>query len=54
MAAALEFQAQLGKIVDLAIEHDPGAAIFVEDRLVSTGQVDELRRRMPRPAPSAT
>ena len=38
MAAALEFQAQLGKIVDLAIEHDPGAAIFVEDRLVSTGQ----------------
>jgi hypothetical protein len=39
MAAAFEFAAQFGKVVDLAVEYDP-------DGLVSM----MLRRRMPRPA----
>ncbi len=41
MAAAFEIRTQLGKVVDFAVEDDPGTAIFVEDGLMSAGNVDD-------------
>jgi len=40
MAATFEIGAKVGKVVDLAVENDPGAAVFVEDGLVAAGEVD--------------
>src|SRR5205814_6856426 len=32
---------QLGKVVDLAVEHDPGRLVLVVNRLVAAGHVDD-------------
>ena len=41
MAAAFEVGTKLGKVVDLAVVDDPGAAVFVEDGLVAAGEIDD-------------
>src|ERR1039458_2535976 len=41
MAAAFELGAEFGKVVNLAVENDPCAAVFVEDRLMAAGEVDD-------------
>src|SRR5437899_586728 len=41
MAAGFELGTQLRKVVDLAVEYDPDRAIFIEDWLVSAGNVDD-------------
>src|SRR6202167_1235755 len=41
MATAFELRAQVGKVINLAVEHDPRAAIFVEDGLMASGEVDD-------------
>ena len=41
MAAAFEVGTKLGKIVDFAVEDDPGAAVFVKDGLVAGGEIDD-------------
>ena len=41
MAAAFELGAEFGKVVNLAVENDPCAAIFVEDGLMASGEVDD-------------
>ena len=41
MTARLELAPQLAKVVDLAVEDDPDAAVFVGDRLVSPADVDD-------------
>jgi hypothetical protein len=41
MAAAFELGLELEKIVNLTVINDPGAAIFVEDRLVAAREVDD-------------
>jgi hypothetical protein len=41
MAAAFELGAEFWKVVNLAVVDDPCAAVFVEDRLMPTGEVDD-------------
>src|SRR5262249_1140205 len=41
VATGLEFAAQLGEIVDLAVENDPDRLVFVVDGLLATGEVDD-------------
>src|SRR6266851_10339757 len=40
MPAGFELGAQLGKIVDFAVENHPDGAVFVMDRLASTRKID--------------
>src|SRR5271165_3756496 len=39
--AFLQFSAQLGEIVNFAVKHNPHVALFVVDRLVPAGNVDD-------------
>src|SRR5271157_314049 len=41
MAAAFELGAEFGKVVNFAVENDPCVAVFVEDGLMSSGEVDD-------------
>jgi hypothetical protein len=41
MTAAFEFGPEFGEIVNLAVENDPCAAVFVEDGLMASGEVDD-------------
>jgi hypothetical protein len=41
--ALLEFLSQLRKVIDLAVEYDPHAPIFVVNGLVPTGKVDDAK-----------
>src|ERR1017187_3807541 len=41
MAAAFELGAEFGEIVNLAVENDPCAAVFVEDGLMASGEIDD-------------
>ena len=43
----LELGSQLSVIVDLAVEHDPYAAVFVGDRLMAAGDVDDAQATDP-------
>ena len=52
---ALELRPQLSEVVDLPVLHRPDRAVFVGNRLVTTGEIDdaetatpERRRRPPR------
>jgi hypothetical protein len=38
---SLEVAKQLAVVVDLAVENDPDGAVLIEDRLVTSGQVDD-------------
>ena len=39
----LERAAQLDEVVDLAKAHDPDRVVFIGDRLVAAGQVDDAQ-----------
>src|SRR5208337_3007584 len=41
VAAVFELRAKFGKVVDLAVVNDPGAAVFVENGLMASGKVDD-------------
>src|SRR5450631_601965 len=41
MAAAFQLGAECGEVVNLAVEDDPRAAIFVEDGLMASGEIDD-------------
>jgi hypothetical protein len=41
MAAALEFGTKFGKVVNLAVENDPGAAVFVKYGLMASREIDD-------------
>src|SRR5207245_10812926 len=41
MAAGLELLSKLEEVVDLTVEYDADAAVFVEDRLITGVQVDD-------------
>ena len=41
MAGLFEFLAQLGEIVNFAVEHHPDGFVFIVDGLVAAGQVDD-------------
>src|SRR5208337_3141769 len=48
MAAAFEFGAEFGKVVNFAVEDDPGAAVFVEDRLMAAGEINDAEAPHPK------
>jgi hypothetical protein len=52
MAVALEGSAQLGEVIDFAIEYDPYGAVFVMDRLLSGTQVDDAEPAHAKPHPA--
>ena len=41
VATSFEFAPQLEKIVDFTVENDPDAFVFVVNRLVAAGKVDD-------------
>src|ERR1700694_5423203 len=41
MAAGAQALSELRKVVDLAVEHDPGRLVLVVNRLVAAGHVDD-------------
>jgi hypothetical protein len=43
MARSLEFRPEFQVVVDLAAEYDPHGAIFVVNRLVACGQIDDAQ-----------
>jgi hypothetical protein len=43
VTAALKFEAELGKVINLAVEYNPDRAIFVKDRLVAPCDVDNAQ-----------
>ncbi len=46
MAAAHELPAQLGVVVEFAVEHDADLAVLVPHRLVTGGQIDDREPAM--------
>ena len=47
MAERLQFRHELLKVVDLAVEDDADAAVLVEERLLTGGDVDDRQTAMP-------
>ena len=47
MPASLETISQLAIVVDLSVQHDQHAAVFVGDRLPSAGQIDDAQAAHP-------
>src|SRR5262249_4647806 len=47
VSGALELLAQLDVVVDLAVEDDRNGAVFVEDRLLTGGHVDDRQTAHP-------
>src|ERR1700722_1704847 len=47
MTAFFQFDAQLGKVVDLAIEDNPDSFVFIEYRLMPARQVDDAEASHP-------
>ena len=43
MAALFQIRAQFAEVVDLSVENDANRLVFVEDRLVTAGQVDDAQ-----------
>src|ERR1700686_1245141 len=43
MAPAFEFGSKFGEVVNLAVENNPGIAIFVEDRLMASGEINNTQ-----------
>src|SRR2546421_5808602 len=41
VTAAFQLRSKFGKIVDFPVKNDPRAAVFVENRLMASGQVDD-------------
>jgi hypothetical protein len=41
MAAALEFRTKVGEVVNLTVENNPGAAVFVKYGLMAPGEIDD-------------
>ena len=41
MAAAFEFGTEFREVINLAVENDPRAAVFVEDGLMASGKIDD-------------
>src|SRR5271165_2057528 len=41
MAVVFELGAEFEEVVNLAVENDPGATVFVEDRLMASREVDD-------------
>ena len=41
VAAGLKLGAKFGEVVTLAVVNDPSAAIFVEDGLMASGEIDD-------------
>ena len=41
VAAFFQFRTKLRKVVDFAVIDNPGAAIFIENGLVTTGEIDD-------------
>src|SRR5208282_89272 len=41
VAALLQFRTKLGEVINLAVEYDPGTAVFVEYGLVAAGKIDD-------------
>ena len=46
MAGAFQPPAQLAEVVDFAVEDDPDRAVFVRQRLLPAGQVDDRQPAM--------
>jgi len=40
MTATLQILPQLGVVIDLAIKHHPNAAVFIGNRLMAAGKID--------------
>src|SRR5579862_6117269 len=38
-----ELGPELGEVIDFAVEDDPGAAVFIEHRLVATGKINDAQ-----------
>src|SRR5207253_6615853 len=51
MAAPFKFRTEVKKVKDLAVEYNPGAAVFVENGLVSTGKIDDTETPHSQPSP---
>ena len=49
MSERLQFRDQFLEVVDLAVEHDADAAIFVVQRLLPRGEVDDRQTAVPQP-----
>src|SRR5580698_7886319 len=49
MTALFKLQTKFRKVINLAVKHDPCAAIFVEDRLVATGKINDAKPPHPEP-----
>src|SRR5260370_32769291 len=43
MTATLQVLPQLGVVIDLAIKHDPNAAVFIGNRLMAAGKIDNAK-----------
>src|SRR5208282_2116167 len=41
VASAFEFGAEFGKVVNLAVVYDPGGAVFIENGLMASGEIDD-------------
>ncbi len=49
MPAPLQFRAQFDVVEHLAVEDDPQAAVFIADRLVAAGEVDDAQAGVAKP-----
>ena len=43
MPARLQLLAQFGVVINFSVEYDPGSFIFVADRLMSPGEIDDAQ-----------
>ena len=51
VSVRLELLAHLGEVVDLAVEDRPYGAVFIRERLVAGGKIDDAQAPMPQPDP---
>jgi len=49
VAAGNELSAHLAVVIDLAIEGDPNGTVFVRERLVATGKIDDAESPVAEP-----
>src|SRR5215467_122211 len=47
MTTGLEFDSQLGKVIDLAVEDRPNRLVFVRQRLIPCREIDDAQAAMP-------
>ena len=51
--ARLELGADVGEVVDLAVEDDPDRAVLVGERLIAGREIDDAQAAMPEADPGA-